>query len=429
MAGRFKAKVLQIASGDFFSTYGGGQVYVKNIVDEMIRQGYSLQVISFVAKNTAIEKKQYGSVDLYEVGTRGIGQLQNLIAQIHPDIIHAHSHKAQVVSIGNNLHIPVVVTAHHGGILCPAGTLLNSKDEICHTAVSHEHCLSCCLRNIRSGRYWYPMMRLIPRNLYQKLGVGLSRLPFIPFVSPIGSVAWSITRKQQEWKTIVEGCSRMIAPCSAIAEAMQRNGLNPHKIDLLPHGIPLPATIPDFPLIIDGRIKFFYVGRICYVKGLHILLQAFSQLRNPNAELHLIGGSGNKTEKRYEAALRKRFASDQRIVWHGKVAADDVCEQVRDYHVEVHPTICLEIFGLNIAEALAMGKPVLATRCGGAEMQIEDGVNGWLVEPNDVGSLTKKLQEISVNFTNYDSGLSTQRVISISQHCKALMQIYEEVAH
>lgn len=421
--------VLEVASGDFFSTYGGGQVYVKNIVDEMIRQGYSLTVISFVNQNTVIEKKQYKSIDLYEIGNCGLNQLQDLVQQIHPDVIHAHSHKAQAVTIGNNLHIPVIVTAHHGGILCPAGTLLNSKDEICYTAVSHEHCLPCCLRNIKSGRYWYPMMRLIPRNLYKKLGIGLSRLPFIPFVTPIGGAAWAIIRKQQEWKTIVEGCSRMIAPCNAIAEAMQRNGLDPHKITLLPHGIPLSSSVPDFPAIIDGRIKFFYIGRICYVKGLHILLQAFSLLRNPNAELHLIGGTGNKAEKRYETALKKRFASDQRIVWHGKVAPEDVYEQVRDYHVEVHPTICLEIFGLNIAEALAMGKPVLASRCGGAEMQIEDGVNGWLVAPNDVGALTKKLQEILANFTNYDSGLSTQRVISISQHCKALMQIYEEVAH
>lgn len=421
--------VLEVASGDFFSTYGGGQVYVKNIVDEMIRQGYSLTVISFVNQNTVIEKKQYKSIDLYEIGSCGLDQLPDLIKQIHPNVIHAHSQKGQAVTIGNNLHIPVIVTAHHGGILCPAGTLLNSKDEICHTAVSHEHCLSCCLRNIRSGRYWYPMMRLIPRNLYKKLGVGLSRLSFIPFVSPIGGAAWAIFRKQQEWKTIVEGCARMIAPCNAIAEAMQRNGLNPHKVTLLPHGIPLPASVPDFPPIIDGRIKFFYVGRICYVKGLHILLQAFSQLRNLNAELHLIGGTGNKAEKRYETALKKRFASDQRIVWHGKVAPDKVFDVIGSLHVAVSAPIYMEIFGLNIAEALAMGKPVLATRCGGAEMQIEDGVNGWLVAPNDVAALAKKLHEISSNFTHYDSGLSTQRVISISQHCKALMQIYEEVAH
>ena len=422
-------RILQIASGDFFSTYGGGQVYVKNIVDEMIRQGYSLTVISFIARNTVIEKKQYKSIDLYEVGNCGLNQLQELINKLHPDIIHAHSHKAQVVSIGNNLHIPVVVTAHHGGILCPAGTLLNSKDGICHTTVSHEHCLSCCLRNIRSGKYWFPLMRLIPQQLYRKIGDGLTKLPFIPFISPIGGVARSIARKHDEWKTIIDGCTRMIAPCNAIAEAMRLNELDPQKITVLPHGIPLPSSVPDSPPVTDGRIKFFYVGRICYVKGLHILLQAFSQLKNPNVELHLIGGSGNKTEKQYEETLKKRYASDLRIVWHGKVAPEDVYEQVRDYHVEVHPTICLEIFGLNIAEALAMGKPVLATRCGGAEMQIEDGVNGWLVEPNDVGSLAEKLQEISTSFTHYDPKLSTQRVISISQHCKALMQIYEEVAH
>lgn len=40
--------IVEIASGNFFSTYGGGQVYVKNIVDEMIRQRYPVQVISFV---------------------------------------------------------------------------------------------------------------------------------------------------------------------------------------------------------------------------------------------------------------------------------------------------------------------------------------------------------------------------------------------
>lgn len=421
--------ILQVASGDFFSTYGGGQIYVKNIVDEMIRQGYSLTVISFVVRNTAIEKKQYKSIDLYEVGNCGLNQLQDLIKQIHPEVIHAHSHKAQMVTIGNNLHIPVVVTAHHGGILCPAGTLLTNNDEICRTTLSHAHCLACVLRNIRSGRYWYPFMRMLPQILYRKLGDGLAKLPFVPFVSSIGGVARSIARKQEEWRTILDGCTRMIAPSRAIADAMLRNGLDPQKVTILPHGIPLPASVPEFPPIMNGKIKFFYVGRICYVKGLHILLQAFSQLENPNAELHLIGGSGNKTEKRYEEALKKRFAFDQRIIWHGKVAPDKVFDVVSQFHVAVSVPIYMEIFGLNIAEALAMERPVLATRCGGAEMQIEDGVNGWLVDPNNVHSLAKKLQEISIGFTIPDFDPSTQRVISIHQHCKALMHIYEEVAH
>lgn len=421
--------ILQIASGDFFSTYGGGQVYVKNIVDEMIRQQYPLQIISFVSKEGHIEKKQYKSINLYEVGSEGGKDLEQLIRQINPDIIHAHSHKAEIVSIGKTLHIPVIVTAHHGGIVCPAGTLLDSNDQICTQAVSHQHCLACCLRNIRSGKYWYPVMRLLPLKSYQQLGRGLSELPFLPFITPIGQTALSIERKKMEWKTIAEGCTRMIAPCYAISKAMQRNELDKDKIILLPHGIPLPASVPPFPPIINGKIKFFYVGRICYVKGLHVLLQAFSLVNNPHIELHLIGGTGNKAERRYEHQQKKQYASDPRIIWHGKVAPDQVFNTIRDFHILIHPAIFLEVFGLNIAEALAMGKPVLATRCGGAEMQIEEGVNGWLFEPNNVEELTKKIQEIAIHFHHYNPENSTSKVISIQEHCKSLIRLYEEVTH
>lgn len=421
--------ILQIASGNFFSTYGGGQVYVKNIVDEMILQQCSLQVISFVSKEEAIEKKQYKSIDLYEVGREGVKDLQQLIRKIGPDIIHAHSHKAEIVNIGKALHIPVIVTAHHGGIVCPAGTLLDCQDRICTQPVSHQHCLACCLRNIRSGKYWYPLMRLLPQKKYQQLGRGLSKLPFLPFITPIGQTALSIERKRMEWKTIAEGCTRMIAPCYAISEAMQRNGLDKDKITILPHGIPLPASVPSFPPVINGKIKFFYVGRICYVKGLHILLQAFSSVNNPHIELHLIGGTGNKTERRYEHQLKKQYSSDPRIIWHGKVSPDQVFNTIRDFHILIHPAIYLEVFGLNIAESLAMGKPVLATRCGGAEMQIEEGINGWLVEPNDVEELTKKIQEITVRFNQYKPENSTRKVISIQEHCKSLIRLYEKVTH
>lgn len=422
-------KILEIASGDFFSTYGGGQVYVKNIVDEMIRQQCSLQVISFVSKEGAVEKKQYKSIDLYEVGKEGIKDLQQLIRQINPDIIHAHSHKAEIVNVGKALDIPVIVTAHHGGIVCPAGTLLDSNDRICTQAVSHQHCLACCLRNIRSGKYWYPLMRLLPQKSYQQLGKGLSKLPFLPFITPIGQTALSIEHKRMKWKTIAEGCTQMIAPCYAISEAMQRNGLDKDKITILPHGIPLPASVPSFPPVINGKIKFFYVGRICYVKGLHVLLQAFSLVNNPHIELHLIGGTGNKSERKYEHQLKTQYSSDPRIIWHGKVTPEQVFNTIRNFHVLVHPTICLEIFGLNIAESLAMGRPVLATRCGGAEMQIKEGVNGWLVEPNNVEELTKKIQEIAVHTNHHKPDNSTSKVISIQEHCKSLIRLYEEVTH
>lgn len=423
-------KILQIASGDFFSTYGGGQIYVKNIVDEWIRRQQNVTVISFVSTSTGIKKRNYQNIDLFEVGSCEASELKDLIHTISPGIIHAHSQKALTTQIGQELHIPVVITAHHGGILCPAGALMNRKDTICHTKISHRQCLGCCLRNIYSGTYWYPFMKLLPQTIYLKIGKLLEKMPFLPFITPIGKVALSIDRKQKEWKIIAEKCTCMIAPSHAIEEAMIRNGLCKEKIIVTPHGIPLPAK-KALPLSIPKeQIKFFYVGRICYVKGIHVLLEAFNQLSNQEtAELHLIGGTGNKTEKQYMKHLQKKYASNKNIIWHGKVNPDKIYNMIQEYHIQIHPTICLEVFGLNIAEALAMGKPVLATRCGGAEMQIEDEINGWLINPNDTTALRDKMEEIIDNRYQIKTMLSntTTKVISIREHVDKLNEIYPQI--
>ena len=419
-------KLLQIASGNFFSTYGGGQVYIKNIVDEMIRQRLDVAVLSFVGKDITITKHNYKGIQLWEIGKQATtASIKELLRTISPNIIHAHSQKALFASLGEHLNIPVVITAHHGGILCPAGTLMNADDAICKTTLSHKNCLKCCLANIRTGRGWYPVAKLLPKKTYIGLGKRLQKLPFIPFITPIGGVALSIENKINEWQTICNNATAIIAPSNAIADAMYRNGLTREKVNVIPHGIPKapPNTIQTKR---DNKIRFFYVGRICRVKGVHILLQAFNSIKNSNsAELHIIGGTGTKSEQRYMQNLQQHYKSPN-IVWHGKVPADKIFDTIKDYDVMVHPTICLEIFGLNIAEALAMNKPVLATRCGGAEMQIQEGVNGWLVAPNDIQVLRTKMEEIVEQGVTIDTTVLHENVISINEHVKELIRVYEK---
>jgi len=209
---------------------------------------------------------------------------------------------------------------------------------------------------------------------------------------------------------------------------MIRNGLDEKKIIVIPHGIPLPSNVSSLSSIGNECVKFFYVGRICYVKGIHVLLQAFNSLAEGNVELHLIGGAGNKGERRYMAQLQRKYKKDSRIIWHGKVEPEQVFDEIKNLHVLVLPSICLEIFGLNISEALAMGKSVLATRCGGAEMQIENGVNGWLVEPNDAKALKAKMEDIINDVSIIPSMEMSGRksVISIEEHCKTLVNLYKE---
>jgi len=418
-------RIAQIASGDFFSTYGGGQVYVKNIVDAMIADGGDVCVVSSVGDVAGVVHKKYKGVDLFEISSPEM--LEEALGMVKPDVIHAHSIKREATSIGRKLKIPVVVTSHHGGILCPAGTLLDCEDKICHRKLKHSDCLPCVLRNTRTGlSVWYPFMKRLSEQTYVNIGNWLQGKPFIPFITPVWIAARSIRGKVAEWADIAHDCTLMIAPCRKIADAMVLNGLDEAKVRVIPHGIPLPKERPTFPPVVAGKVKFYYVGRICYVKGIHTLLEAFHSVANPAIELHLIGGAANKQEVRYMSGLKKRYSTDKRIVWHGKIAPEAIYGATRNYHVSSSSSSYVEAFGLNIAEALALGKPVLATRSGGGEAQIKDGVNGWLVPTNDPQAMAEKISWIADNPGQLAKMSRNCHAIAIADHCRELYKIYDE---
>ncbi|MDR0232738.1 MAG: glycosyltransferase family 4 protein [Dysgonamonadaceae bacterium] len=443
-------KILQIANGDFFSTYGGGQVYVKNLVDEMIRQGLDVSVLSFVNKKSDIpfQKQNYKGVDLYEVYQKDESIIKTLIQKIAPDIIHIHAEKALISRISRELSIRNVVTAHHGGIVCPAGTLLNCKDEICKVPVNQKDCTRCVLRNTKTGECFYPLLKIMPLSLRLKMGKALAKLPFIYFVTPIVSANLHIENKQKEWETIIRNTDRMIAPSYAIADSMVLNRFPKDKIKIVPHGIPvrhceLRGTKQEANQKIDcfeqssrndernlssfhNKLKFFYVGRIGHIKGIHLLLKAFSQLDTSLCELHLVGDIKGKCEQKWV----KQYKHCSNIFFHGKIQPDEVAKCIQQWDVLVHPAIYLEVFGLNISEALSEGKPVIATRCGGAEMQIQDKINGLLIEPNNIDELKNAMQWMIDHPAERKkmAKLAPEKVISMEEHVKDLLDVYEKTS-
>ena len=395
----------------------------------MINQDLDIVVFS---KNNNIEKLQitqrkYRHIFLYEFSTSDKILLKDKIQQIAPDILHIHADKALFSEICKDLSIPCVITAHHGGITCPAGALLNYKDEICKTRVCQKACLPCVLKNTKGGYALYPVLKMIPESSRLSISRLFEKLPFIYYVSPITHSPLNIEKKMKDWEAICENVSSMIAPSYAIAGNMMLNGLDASKIEIVPHGIPVSPienniVTPDIP---NRPIGFFYTGRIDHVKGIHVLLEAFAKLNPDKCELHLFGDIWNK----YARHLIKKYAGNRNIVFHGKMAPEAIVSKIRGYDILIHPTICLEIFGLNIAEALAEGKPVIATRCGGAEMQIKEGENGILITPNSVAELFHAM-DWAVNHLDDMLNMSKNAplgVISIEEHVKRIRKIYENL--
>lgn len=59
-----------------------------------------------------------------------------------------------------------------------------------------------------------------------------------------------------------------------------------------------------------------------------------------------------------------------------------------------------ETFGVVYAEAIASGKPLIATRCGGPE-SIVNAINGQLVDVGDVPALARVMQDMAANWHRY----------------------------
>ena len=438
-------KILLVGSDKLDFEYGGGQVYVKNLVAGLLAQQHDASYMSIAFKDISLPQRLLISCNnikelqlimpanwRVERNPTGKSYITEEIASVYkelsPDIVHAHGWEEYSCIAARQSGITCLITAHHGGIVCPAGTLLNHRDEICRIKANPKDCLPCVLKNIRGGLVTWPLLKIIPLSFRLQLGRLMQKLPFIFYFTPVLQASLSIQKEEEEWETMYTNASLVIAPSQAIADCMKLNGAPANKIKVVPHGIPLPETsllTEDKKINKENQpLKFFFVGRICHVKGVHVMLAAFSQL-STNAELHIIGGAGNKTEERYMQRLKIISRHNPRIIWHGKVKPPEVNRLITQFDIMVHPTICLEVFGLNIAEALALGKPVIATRCGGPEMQVEDGVNGWLVKPNNANDLVEKISYVIIHLGEiYRLSDKICQPVSIEEHTKKLLSVY-----
>ena len=319
-----------------------------------------------------------------------IAKIAQFFLIVSPTIIHSNMVEVVDVAAARNCGIPIVSTIHIGGVICPRGGVhgfLKYNDSICDTMIG-SYCLKCCSKDLPLPKFSYFLYRILPDRLldwsYRKLE-GKSIFYITQFLTSFNEVL-----RRKKYIEIFKYAT-IIAANQRLKELLAVNGLMDNVV-LLPHGVQSRPRLP-FPRI-DGVVKFFYVGRIQYAKGLHNMLRAFEGIDNSLYELHVIGDSSSSSKgQKYKAELI-RLAKGKNVFFHGEIANNRLESIDKDMHIMIHPTICLEVYGISIAESLAIGRLVLATRCGGAEMQIQDGVNGWMVEPNNVVALHNKIKEI-----------------------------------
>lgn len=137
-----------------------------------------------------------------------------------------------------------------------------------------------------------------------------------------------------------------------------------------------------------------YIGRINERKGLHNLLKAAAIIKNLNIKFVIAGPRDERYFRRLKT-LRGKLNLENKVLFLNPLAEDEKYTLISSSLLFVHPAL-RDYTPVTLVEAQALGTPVIASKVGGIQELIKDGITGLLVKPNsdiDIAEAIKKIVE------------------------------------
>jgi len=346
---------------------GGAEISVQRAAEALVRKGHEVLVIA-----TSPNRKRYceeiNGVKVYRLGLTNIYPpytsqkqpiiikpiyhiinlwspysyvaVKNILKKEKPDVVHINNFRGlslSVFSAVKSLNLPLIFTAHDYSLICLKIDLLNTRGEVCKGSSK-----MCSLYN-----------KITKHIIDNKINIAITASQFV-------------ANKLKE-NGLFENTEVVMLPC-----AIELNSL---------------SCIEKCYDIID----ILYVGGLSKHKGVHILLNAFREIKSKNIRLHILGSGKDEDEF-------KRIADgDSRIIFHGFVHGEELVKFYQRANITIVPSIWYEPFGLIIIESFKHGTPVIGSRIGGIPEIIEDGYNGLLFEAGNVDGLKEMLDNLIGN--------------------------------
>lgn len=203
------------------------------------------------------------------------------------------------------------------------------------------------------------------------------------------------------------GAARFVATCTcANAEVLRARHPRPHEVHTIYHGLdtdwfaPSPASASSMGQGSTAhRPVILSVGRTVDKKGFDVLVEACAQLRDRGVDFvcWIVGEEGAAA-----VPLRRQIADralEGHVLMRPAVAQDELRELYRQAHAFALPCRVMadgdrDGFPNVLAEAMAMGVPIVSTTISGIPEMVNHGVHGLLVQPEDVSALADALYRV-----------------------------------
>jgi glycosyltransferase involved in cell wall biosynthesis len=316
-----------------------------------------------------------------------VAGLRKIIQREKPDVVHAHNWMGySFLPLKVFAKIPFIATIHDYSFLCAQGRLIYQNRPCSGPGLLK--CMDCCFHHYGGLK-----------------GPG------------IAAAHWGM--RQIEGKLV----DLFLPPSQSVAVGNRLDQYGNYQV--LPNFLPdqldesEPGESAHMSNLPQGDYLLF-VGDLSYDKGIHILLDAYQRLKNA-PPLVLIGRRLQETP----AVLPPN------VYYMGKWPHPAVMEAWRRCLFAIVPSVWQEAFGLVALEAMAVGKPVIASRAGGLSEFIEDGKTGILVPPGDAQALADAIEWLSGDKTLIEQmgQASAQEALSFraSAIVPEIIRIYESV--
>jgi len=278
-------------------------------------------------------------------------RFDSLLRDCRPDLVHIHGIHRQlspsILGVSARNGVPVVQTIHDYHHLCPADVLLYPDGTPCDPR--------------RCGVFWYG--------------------PCVAGRCVRGDLAASIlsaaeTSWQRVWRSYERGVARFVTPSRFSAELMRRGGWTV-PCDVVPNAVPNQERAD---VLGSG---FCVVGRLSREKGVDIALAA---ARRAQVRMTVAG------EGPLGSALEAAYPE---VDFVGRLDAAAVAGLIARSRAVVVPSVCFETSSMSSLEAMAAGKPVIASAIGAIPELVTSEVDGLLVRPGDFEDLTAAMRRIS----------------------------------